>query len=75
MNDTKNLPKLKPTKFVEPRYVGGEPLLFPGMTSGLPRWSNQTDNGQNKLSPSDDRWMERSRTYPGIAEATGQQWG
>jgi hypothetical protein len=35
----------------------------------LPRWSNQTDKNQNKLTPSDDRWKERSRTYPGIADA------
>lgn len=35
----------------------------------LPRWGNQTDSGQNRLSPSSDRWSERSETYPGIAEA------
>lgn len=34
-----------------------------------PRWSNQTDKGQNKLAPSDDRWSDRSRTYDGIADA------
>lgn len=39
------------------------------------RWSNQTDSGQNKLTPSDDRWLERSKTYPGIAAAMGAQWG
>ena len=26
------------------------------------------------LPPSDDRWMERSRTYEGIAEAMAEQW-
>jgi len=36
------------------------------------RWSNQTDSGQNKLPPSDDRWKLRSVTYPGIAEAFTQ---
>jgi hypothetical protein len=25
--------------------------------------------------PSKDRWKERSRTYPGIADAMGEQWG
>jgi hypothetical protein len=39
------------------------------------RWANQTDNGQNKLSPSANRWLERSKTYPGIAAAMGHQWG
>lgn len=34
-----------------------------------PRWSNQTDSGQNKLPPTDDRWKLRSETYPGIANA------
>jgi hypothetical protein len=41
----------------------------------LPRWANQTDSGQNRLSPSDDRWLQRSETYPGIAAAMGAQWG
>lgn len=36
------------------------------------RWSNQTDSGQNKLGPSDDRWKLRAETYPGIAEAFTQ---
>ena len=58
------LPKLRPTGFVEPRMVGGRP-----------RWDNQTDSGQNKMTPSDDRWLHRSMTYPGIAAAMGDQWG
>lgn len=33
------------------------------------RWANQTDAGQNRLSPGDDRWSERSKTYDGIADA------
>lgn len=39
------------------------------------RWGNQTDAGQNRISPSDDRWRERSRTYAGIAAAFALQWG
>lgn len=39
------------------------------------RWSNQTDSGQNKLAPSEKRWKDRSRTYPGIANAMASQWG
>lgn len=60
----KNLPPLRPTAYVEPRMVNGKP-----------RWGNQTDSGQNKLGPSDDRWKERSKTYQGIAEAMARQWG
>lgn len=60
----KGLPLLKPTKIVLPRQVNGKL-----------RWSNQTDSGQNKLGPSEDRWKERSRTYQGIASAMADQWG
>lgn len=59
----KNLPKLRPTGFVEPRIINGRP-----------RWSNQTDSGQNRLSPSERRWMDRSVTYQGIADAMAAQW-
>jgi hypothetical protein len=60
----KNLPPLRPTKYVDPRLVNGKP-----------RWSNQTDSGQNKLPPSKDRWAIRSLTYQGIANAMAEQWG
>lgn len=60
----KNLPPLKPTKLIEPRVVNGKP-----------RWGNQTDSGQNRLAPSQDRWMLRSITYQGIANAMAEQWG
>lgn len=60
----RGVPKLRPTKYVAPRIVNGRP-----------RWGNQTDSGQNKLSPSDDRWIERSKTYPGIAKAIARQMG
>jgi hypothetical protein len=39
------------------------------------RWSNQTDSGQNRLTPADDRWAERSETYPEIAAAFATNWG
>lgn len=61
---TDGVPLLVATRYCEPRMVGGKP-----------RWANQTDSGQNKLSPSDDRWLKRSETYPGIAAAMGEQWG
>lgn len=60
----KNLPKLKPTRYVEPRMI-----------DGLPRWSNQTDSGQNRLSPGPERWRLRSETYEGVAAAMAEQWG
>ena len=41
----------------------------PRLVGGRPRWSNQTDSGQNRLSPGEHRAADRSRTYPGIAEA------
>jgi site-specific DNA-cytosine methylase len=59
-----NLPPLKPTQLIEPRIVNGRK-----------RWGNQTDSGQNKLPPSEDRWKIRSATYAGIAEAMADQWG
>ncbi len=65
-----NLPLLVPTMHVPGRLVGyrknGAPIY---------RWANQTDSGQNKLTPSETRWMDRSRFYPGWAEAMADQWG
>lgn len=60
----KNLPPLAPTGYVEPRIVNGKK-----------RWANQTDSGQNRLGPSEDRWRQRSKTYQGIADAMAAQWG
>ena len=60
----RNVPRLRPTGWQSGRMV-----------NGVERWANQTDGGQNKLSPSADRWLERSATYPGIAAAMGAQWG
>jgi len=59
----KNLPLLTPTDIVEPRIVNGKK-----------RWANQTDSGQNRLPPSEDRWKIRSETYTGIAQAMATQW-
>lgn len=60
----KGLPPLQPTAHVAPRMVDGRK-----------RWGNQTDSGQNRLGPSEDRWKKRSATYPGIAQAMADQWG
>ena len=60
----KGLPPLQPTQTIEPRTVNGRK-----------RWGNQTDSGQNRLSPSPDRWKLRSATFSGIAQAMADQWG
>ena len=60
----KGLPLLVPTQNIAPRIVDGRK-----------RWGNQTDSGQNKLTPSADRWKLRSETFTGIADAMAQQWG
>ena len=60
----KGLPPLKPTKYVEPRIVNGKK-----------RWGNQTDSGQNKMTPSDSRGHDRSLTPQGWADAMSCQWG
>lgn len=65
----KNLPRLTPTKHVAPR------LVTDAAGKVWKRWGNQTDGGQNKLSPSDTRGANRARTYQGIADAMADQWG
>jgi hypothetical protein len=60
----KGLPLLQDTGFVPGRLVGDKV-----------RWDNQTDSGQNRLTPSADRWKKRAETYKGIALAMAQQWG
>lgn len=67
----KNLPKLIGTGDFPPRLVEWPK----GSGKIVKRWGNQTDSGQNKLSPSEDRWKLRSLTYQGIADAFAEQWG
>lgn len=38
-------------------------------------WGNQTPSGQNNIPPGINQAKERSRTFPGIAEAMASQWG
>ena len=82
----KGLPLLKPTKYVEGRLVccGLTLSAIAGKYScpncggdkvAKRRWGNQTNSGQNKLGPSEDRWKERAQTYQGWAEAMADQWG
>ena len=67
----KNLPLLQGTKDIPGRDVEWPP----GSGKWVKRWANQTDSGQNRLAPSEDRWKDRSRTYEGWAEAMAEQWG
>lgn len=59
----KGLPLLESTEMIPPRVVNGRK-----------RWANQTDSGQNKLPPSEDRWKIRSETYSGVSTAMAAQW-
>lgn len=63
----KNLPKLKPTKIVEPEIIGK------GFSGAL--WYVKDENGKI-LSWKDPRTAkERSKTFQGIAKAMADQWG
>lgn len=44
------------------------------IVNGRERWANQTDSGQNRLSPGVNRWKDRSRTLPGVADAIVNHW-
>lgn len=57
------LPRLTPTRRVGGRMVGGRE-----------RWANQTDSGQNRLTPAPDRAARRALTFPGVAAAMAEQW-
>jgi hypothetical protein len=81
----KNLPLLTHTEIIEPRWVCCGIDLPDGVgkygcvncvgdKKPRPRWANQTNSGQNKLPPSEDRWKTRSETYRGIAQAMAEQW-
>lgn len=66
----KKLPRLRPTCLTPPRLV-----LHPNGKRYVYRWANQTDSGQNRLPPSETRGLDRSKTYPGWADAMAEQWG
>lgn len=68
----KNLPCLTYTNVVEPERIHSK-----GRTGGYsgPSWYAKDENGKI-LSWSDPRTAkERSKTYPGIAQAMAEQWG
>lgn len=82
----KGLPQIQATEMVEPRYVCcglelpdgvglyGCPNCCGDKGKARPRWGNQCNSGQNKLSPNVNRWKDRSRTYQGVADAMASQW-
>lgn len=80
----RGLPKLVPTKIMEPLWKkcpdGSDWTTTAGKRESLAharpkmRWDNQTASGQNRLPPSADRAKLRSRTYEGIASAMAAQW-
>ena len=71
---SEGVPLLVPKPFRD--QAMGRMVEWPkGSGRAVLRWANQTDSGQNRLSPSDDRWLKRSETFPGIAAAMGDQWG
>jgi hypothetical protein len=68
----KNLRKLS---IDQKNQVPGRCVGFNKHNKPIYRWANQTDNGQNRLPPSSDRWKSRAETYKGIATAMADQWG
>jgi hypothetical protein len=70
----------KPTQIIQPWQFGhGETKATCLWLKGLPviKPTNIVSGRRQRihnLSPSKDRWKERSRTYTGIAEAMAQQW-
>lgn len=60
----KNLPKLTPTRIVEPEYITTK------KGEKYPKWSYDTFR-----LPKEIRWKERSKTFKGIAGAMAHQWG
>ncbi len=71
----------KPDQIIHPWQFGhGETKATCLWLTGLPRLEpTEIVSGRiariHRMSPSSDRWRERSRTYPGIAAAMAQQWG
>ena len=71
----------KPDQIIQPWQHGhGETKATCLWLKGLPllKPSNIVDGRHARvhlMPPGPNRWKERSRTYPGIAQAMAQQWG
>lgn len=57
----RGLPPLEPTDRLDPPKPG---------TEAHRKWSRV-----HRMPPGPERWKERSRTFPGLAEAMADQWG
>ena len=70
----------KPNQVIQPwQYGHGEVKATCLWLKGLPRLvPTEIVGGRvarvHRMPPSPDRWRERSRTYPGIADAMANQW-
>lgn len=71
----------KPDQIIQPWMFGhGETKATCLWLKGLPKLTpTNVVEGRNgrvwKEPPSDERWKNRSRTFPGIAQAMAEQWG
>lgn len=71
----------KPDQVIQPYLFGhGETKATCLWLKNLPKLvPTQIVSGRepriHKMAPGPDRWKERSRTYPGIAQAMSMQWG
>ena len=72
---------VRPAQIIQPWQFGhGETKATCLWLRGLPllRPTNVVDGREariHRMSPSPERWKERSRTYQGIADAMAEQWG
>lgn len=72
---------VKPTQIIQPWQFGhGETKATCLWLKGLPllKPTNIVEGREQriwKMAPSENRWKDRSRTYPGIAKAMAEQWG
>jgi hypothetical protein len=70
-----------PTQYVHPWQFGHGEVKETGFRlKGLPllvptRIVNGRYAAVHRMVPGPNRWKERSRTYPGIADAMAEQWG
>lgn len=78
--------KIQPFFFGDPEYKttclwlrGVPPLMFmnqvmPDVTVGGGKKPGRISSRIHRLPPGQDRWRERSRTFPGFAKAMAAQW-
>ena len=71
----------KPDQIIQPWMFGhGETKATCLWLENLPKLTptkivDGRDNRIHRMSPSPNRWKDRSRTYAGIANAMAEQWG